>query len=82
MADNHSFDIVSEINHAEMHNAVVQAQTISYDAAVVDLMLPKLDGLSLVQTLRREKILVPVLFLTGLLAVTIVRKLHAAADGF
>jgi uncharacterized protein YajQ (UPF0234 family) len=26
MADTHSFDIVSEINHAEMHNAVVQAQ--------------------------------------------------------
>ena len=26
MAENHSFDVVSEINHAEMHNAVVQAQ--------------------------------------------------------
>ena len=26
MADQHSFDVVSEINHAEMHNAVVQAQ--------------------------------------------------------
>src|SRR2546430_1741145 len=26
MADNHFFDVVSEINHAEMHNAVVQAQ--------------------------------------------------------
>jgi uncharacterized protein YajQ (UPF0234 family) len=26
MADNHSFDVVSEINHSEMHNAVVQAQ--------------------------------------------------------
>ena len=26
MADAHSFDVVSEINHAEMHNAVVQAQ--------------------------------------------------------
>jgi cyclic-di-GMP-binding protein len=26
MPDNHSFDIVSEINHAEMHNAIVQAQ--------------------------------------------------------
>lgn len=26
MADNHSFDIVSEVNHAELHNAVVQAQ--------------------------------------------------------
>ena len=26
MADNHSFDVVSEINHAELHNAIVQAQ--------------------------------------------------------
>ena len=34
MADNHSFDVVSEINHAEMHNAVVQAQheiAVRYD---------------------------------------------------
>lgn len=34
MADNHAFDIVSEINSAEMHNAVVQAQheiTVRYD---------------------------------------------------
>ena len=34
MADNHSFDIVSEVNHAEMHNAVVQAQheiAVRYD---------------------------------------------------
>lgn len=34
MADNHSFDIVSEINSAEMHNAVVQAQheiAVRYD---------------------------------------------------
>ena len=34
MADNHAFDIVSEINHAEMHNAVVQAQheiAVRYD---------------------------------------------------
>jgi uncharacterized protein YajQ (UPF0234 family) len=26
MADNHFFDVVSEINHSEMHNAIVQAQ--------------------------------------------------------
>ncbi len=26
MADNHAFDVVSEINHVEMHNAVDQAQ--------------------------------------------------------
>lgn len=34
MADNHSFDIVSEINTAELHNAVVQAQheiAVRYD---------------------------------------------------
>jgi uncharacterized protein YajQ (UPF0234 family) len=31
VADNHAFDVVSEINHAEMHNAVVQAQ---HEAAV------------------------------------------------
>lgn len=34
LADNHSFDIVSEVNHAEMHNAVVQAQhevAVRYD---------------------------------------------------
>lgn len=34
MADNHAFDVVSEINTAEMHNAVVQAQheiAVRYD---------------------------------------------------
>ena len=34
MADNHTFDIVSELNTAEMHNAVVQAQheiAVRYD---------------------------------------------------
>lgn len=34
MADNHFFDVVSEVNQAEMHNAVVQAQhevAVRYD---------------------------------------------------
>jgi cyclic-di-GMP-binding protein len=34
VADNHSFDIVSEINHVELHNAVTQAQheiAVRYD---------------------------------------------------
>ena len=34
MPDNHAFDVVSAINHAEMHNAVVQAQheiAVRYD---------------------------------------------------
>jgi len=34
VADNHSFDVVSEINHVELHNAVTQAQhecAVRYD---------------------------------------------------
>src|SRR5262245_42871650 len=26
MADTHAFDVVSEVNHAEMHNAIMQVQ--------------------------------------------------------
>jgi len=36
-----------------------------YAAAVVDVMLPKLDGLSLVQTLRAEKVRLPVIMLSA-----------------
>ena len=36
-----------------------------YDAAVVDVMLPRLDGLSLVTALRRADIATPVLFLSA-----------------
>jgi two-component system OmpR family response regulator len=41
------------------------ARTVDYDAAVLDLMLPKLDGLSLLRRLRQEKVLVPVLILSA-----------------
>lgn len=41
------------------------AQTVAYDAAVVDLMLPKLDGLSLIQQLRARDVRVPVLILSA-----------------
>lgn len=36
-----------------------------YDAAIVDLMLPRLDGLSLIESLRKEKINTPVLILSA-----------------
>ena len=39
------------------------ARTAPYDAAVVDVMLPRLDGLSLVTALRRADVATPVLFL-------------------
>ena len=41
------------------------ALTTPYDAAVIDIMLPKLDGLSVVQELRRQKINLPVLILSA-----------------
>ena len=37
------------------------ARTVSYDAAVVDLMLPGLDGISLIERIRGEKINTPVI---------------------
>ena len=39
------------------------ASQVPYDVAIVDIMLPKLDGLSLIEALRRQKINTPVLIL-------------------
>jgi two-component system OmpR family response regulator len=36
-----------------------------YDAAVIDIMLPKLDGLSIIERMRKEKIQTPVLTLSA-----------------
>jgi len=41
------------------------ALTEPYDAAVIDVMLPKRDGLSLVTELRRNKVLTPVIVLSA-----------------
>lgn len=41
------------------------AQGESYDAAVVDLMLPRLDGLSVIETMRAKTIDTPVLILSA-----------------
>lgn len=41
------------------------AMTEPYDTAVIDIMLPKLDGLSLIMKMRREKIKTPVLVLSA-----------------
>lgn len=42
-----------------------RARATAYDAAVVDVMLPRLDGLSLVGALRRAGVATPVLFLSA-----------------
>jgi two-component system OmpR family response regulator len=41
------------------------ALTEPYDAAVIDIMLPKVDGLSLIEELRRQKIGTPVIILSA-----------------
>ena len=45
--------------------ALILAETTTYDAAVVDIMLPKLDGLSFIQRMRSRKIRTPVIILSA-----------------
>lgn len=54
-----------------------------YDAAVVDVMLPKLDGLALVGTLRAEKIVLPVIMLSARASVDDrIRGLQSGGDDY
>jgi DNA-binding response OmpR family regulator len=54
-----------------------------YDTAVVDSMLPKLDGLSLIEELRKKKVLTPVLILSARRSVDDrVKGLQAGGDDY
>ncbi|HWH80410.1 MAG TPA: response regulator transcription factor [Candidatus Binatus sp.] len=54
------------VDHAENGQAGLSLALAShYDAAVLDLMLPKLDGLSLIEELRRQKRVTPVIILSA-----------------
>ncbi len=54
-----------------------------YDCAVVDVMLPKLDGLSLVRELRKERVNTPVLILSAKRSVEDrVEGLHSGSDDY
>jgi two-component system, OmpR family, response regulator len=60
-----------------------RAHTISYDAAVVDIMLPKLDGLSLISDLRSKNVRTPVLILSAKATVDDrVRGLQSGGDDY
>lgn len=55
----------------------------NFDVLVVDRMLPRLDGLSVVQALRSEKVATPVLFLSALGEVNDrIRGLRAGGDDY
>ncbi|HZV34638.1 MAG TPA: response regulator transcription factor, partial [Verrucomicrobiae bacterium] len=68
---------------ADGEEAHVLASTTSYDAAIVDIMLPKLDGLALVQQLRKEGVRVPVIILSAKASVDDrVKGLQAGGDDY
>src|SRR3979490_711037 len=68
---------------ADGEEALFRAQTISYDAVIIDLMLPKLDGLSLIQQLRSRGVRMPVLILSAKATVDDrVRGLQAGGDDY
>ena len=68
---------------ANGEDALIMARSIEYDAAIVDIMLPKLDGLTLVQSLRREGIRTPVIILSAKASVDDrVRGLQAGGDDY
>src|SRR5512141_1586417 len=59
------------------------ALTEPYDAAVVDIMVPKLDGLSIIGEMRKRKITTPVIILSAKDSVDDrVRGLQAGSDDY
>ena len=59
--EGHTVDLV-----AEGREGLIQATSGAYDVLIVDRMLPEIDGLTLVKTLRGAGTLTPVLFLTAM----------------
>ena len=61
----HESGHIADVAH-DGENGLNLARDESYDILVVDRMLPKLDGLSIIRTLRDEGRDVPVLILSAL----------------
>jgi two-component system OmpR family response regulator len=72
------------VDHAgDGEGGLALAGATTYDAVVLDLMLPKLDGLSLLRQLREEKIATPVLILSAKATVDDrVKGLQAGGDDY
>ncbi|OEH91861.1 response regulator transcription factor [Bacillus solimangrovi] len=56
------YEVITAMDGEE---ALVQAKVSSPDLIVLDLMLPKLDGLEVCKELRQQKIMFPILMLTA-----------------
>jgi two-component system, OmpR family, response regulator len=72
------------VDHAPDGEAgLTNATEQSYDVAIVDLMLPKRDGLSLIEELRRRRVATPVLILSARRSVDDrVRGLQTGGDDY
>jgi two-component system OmpR family response regulator len=72
------------VDHAADGDAGLAAATKApYDVAIVDLMLPKRDGLSLIEELRRRSVAIPVLILSARRSVDDrVRGLQTGGDDY
>lgn len=68
---------------ADGEAGMLRVQMESYDAAVVDIMLPRLDGLSLIDRMRKSRITTPVLVLSARKSVDDrVKGLQAGGDDY
>ena len=68
---------------ADGEAGLFRAQTVKYDVAIVDLMLPVLDGLKLIQQLRADGVQTPVLILSAKASVDDrVKGLQAGGDDY
>jgi two-component system OmpR family response regulator len=72
------------VDHAaDGEKGLALSGAVTYDAAVLDIMLPKLDGLSLLRQLRQDKIHTPVLILSAKASVDDrVKGLQAGGDDY
>lgn len=78
--EEHSFIVELSFDGEE---GLYMAETFDYDAVILDIMLPKLDGLTVLDKLRAKKIDVPVLMLTARGEIgDRVKGLNAGADDY
>jgi two-component system OmpR family response regulator len=72
------------VDHAkDGEEGLALARATPYDAAVVDVMLPKLDGLALIQELRRAHVKTPVIVLSAKATVDDrIKGLQAGSDDY
>ncbi|PZX12992.1 two-component system OmpR family response regulator [Palleronia aestuarii] len=76
--EGHSVDLIGD-----GADGLIQARVGTYDILIVDRMLPGVDGVSIVKTLRGAKTRTPVLFLTALGGVDDrIEGLNAGADDY